>query len=130
MVTLKVKFFLCESFQYFRNSGKSKQPKNKLKYIFKFFLQTLTLLTQFQIIGRDKRGSRGVWKLFLVKSGNPLSLITYHVFALSSVCHFCISYVCFILFPRKMRVYILGLDGIKTDNWLKLFELNCLQFRK
>ena len=28
------------------------------------------------------------------------------------------------------RAYILGKYWIKTDNWLKLFELNCLQFRK
>ena len=34
------------------------------------------------------------------------------------------------LFKKNERTYILGKDEIKTDNWLKLFELNCLQFYK
>ena len=36
-VVLKIKFFVCMSFQYFRNFGKSKKPKSKFKCIFIFF---------------------------------------------------------------------------------------------
>ena len=42
-VVLKIKFLMCVSFQYFRNFGKRKKPKSKLKYIFYLFLHTLNL---------------------------------------------------------------------------------------
>ena len=34
------------------------------------------------------------------------------------------------IFKKNERAYILCKDGIKTDNWLKPFKLNYLQFRK
>ena len=30
------------------------------------------------------------------------------------------------LLKKNERAYVVGSDGIKTDNWLKLFKLNCL----
>ena len=36
-VVLNIEFFMCASFQHFRNFGKSMEPKCRFKYIFNFF---------------------------------------------------------------------------------------------
>ena len=41
VAALKIQFFMCVSFQHFRNFGKSMEPKWKLKDIFIFFLNTM-----------------------------------------------------------------------------------------
>ena len=87
-----------------------------------------------------------VWKFFTVKSSNQLLPIMGIASAKSrstrevshqpvfmgccqTISHTCLSllhfwYLVFFLFKKIERVYILSYDGIKTDNWLKLFELN------